>query len=277
MPGLAAQAEALGYESVFVPDHVVMPVEFESRYPGTADGSFPYPPDTPLYDPLIVLAMVARATTTIRLGTAIYILALRHPLVTARNVATLDVLSGGRVILGVGVGWLTEEFEAFGIDPRSRFSRTEEAAEAVRRLWTEPEPSFQGRHFRFAPVHFEPKPLSSPHPPIFFGGDSDPALRRALRFGDGWISGGTSGVDHVAVLVERIAELRLELASRDAAFERRPFDLTVLYPAPSASDLARLVEMGVDRVVVMPWERSRDAPEAVERFRVLADHVDGVE
>src|SRR5512134_3217641 len=105
MPELAAHAEQLGYESVFVPDHLVIPVEFASKYPGTADGDFPYPAGTPLYDPWVVLAMIAQTTTTIRLGTAVYILALRHPIVTARDVVTLDVLSGGRVILGVGVGW----------------------------------------------------------------------------------------------------------------------------------------------------------------------------
>jgi probable F420-dependent oxidoreductase len=276
MPDLAARAERLGYESVFVPDHVVVPVEFTSKYPGTVDGSFPYPPRTPLYDPLIVLATIATATSTIRLGTAVYILALRHPIVTARNVVTLDALSGGRAILGVGVGWLTEEFDALGIDSRTRFSRTEEAAMVLRRLWTESEPSFHGKHFDFDRVHFEPKPLSSPHPPILFGGDSDAALRRALKFGDGWLSGGVAAdAEGIAALVRRIDELRTTLASdgTDGWDPDRPFSLSVLHANPSPRDLARMAEVGVDRVVVMPWERNRDAPEAIERLRSMAGDV----
>src|SRR4051794_35744385 len=230
MAGLAAHAEGLGYESVFVPDHVVIPVEFASRYPGTADGGFPYGNAVPLYDPWTLLATIGAATTTIRLGTAIYVLALRHPLVTARHVVTLEALVGGRVVLGVGVGWLTEEFAALGIDSRTLFSRTEEAAIALRRLWTEPEPTFAGEHFAFERVHFEPKPVSQPHPPILFGGDSDGALRRALRSGDGWMSGGVAGdMDDVAALVARLAAARHHLAHdfEPELDPDRPFGLTV--------------------------------------------------
>lgn len=269
MPALAARAEALGYESVFVPDHVVIPVDFASRYPGTDDGSFPYGAAVPLYDPWSVLTAIGTATTTIGLGTAIYLLALRHPIATARHAVTLEALVGGRLILGVGVGWLAEEFTALGIDPRSRFSRAEEAAVALRSLWTEPEASFSGRHFRFDPVHCAPAPRSSPHPPILFGGDSDAALRRALRFGDGWMSGGVAGdVAGVATLLERLDAARAELARAGAGgFDPdRPFSVTVLHPAPTASDVARMAELGVDRVVVMPWHANRDAPQAIARF-----------
>jgi probable F420-dependent oxidoreductase len=273
MPDLAAHAETLGYESVFVPDHVVLPVSFASKYPGTPDGSFPYPGDIALYDPWIVLATIARATSTIRLGTAVYLLALRHPIVTARHVVTLDALSGGRVVVGVGVGWLTEEYEALGLDPRTRFSRTEEAAVAVRRLWTEPAVAFTGRHFTFGPVHLEPRPPVPP--PLLFGGDSDGARRRAVRFGDGWMSGGVSDVDDIADLVAGVRARRAALcASGDAHLGLdEPFDLTILHPNPSAADLAALAALGVSRVVVMPWTRNRDAPEAIERFRALAADV----
>lgn len=269
MPGLAARAEALGYESVFVPDHVVIPVDFASKYPGTDDGGFPYGAAVPLYDPWTVLTTIGVATSTIRLGTAVYLLGLRHPIVTARHAVTLETLVGPRLVLGVGAGWLTEEFAALGIDPRSRFSRAEEAAVALRRLWTEPEPSFHGRHFDFGPVHLVPKPASTPHPPILFGGDSDGALRRALRVGDGWMSGGVAAdVDGVAALLDRLAATRAALhAEGDPAVDpERPFAVTVLHPAPRAADVARMAALGVDRVVVMPWERTRDAPEAIERF-----------
>jgi probable F420-dependent oxidoreductase len=270
MPELAREAEVLGYESVFVPDHVVFPVQSVSKYPGTKDGNFPHPRNTPLYDPWVVLTTIASATRTIRLGTAVYVLPLRHPIVAARDITTVDVVSGGRVLVGIGLGWLTEEFDVLGIDPRRRFSRAEEAAVILRKLWTEAEPSFSGKNFAFDRVHFEPKPLSRPHPPLLFGGDSEAALIRALRFGDGWLSGGVAtNVGEVARLVGRLRELRSELG--DAIHRDQPFTISVLYPCPSADDLAAMEKLGVDRVVVMPWERNRDAPIAIERFMAHAN------
>jgi probable F420-dependent oxidoreductase len=280
MPALAAHAERLGYESVFVPDHVVIPVAFTSRYPGTEDGGFPYGAATPLYDPWVVMTAIAGATATIRIGTAIYLVALRHPIVTARHAVTFEALAGPRLLLGVGVGWLAEEFAALGIDPRTRFSRAEEAVAALRVLWTEPEPSFRGEHFAFDRVHLEPKPRSAPHPPVLFGGDSDAALRRALRCGDGWMSGGVAAdAEAVATLVARLRRARDEVAADPPAGydPDRPFGITVLHPNPGAADLARLADLGVERVVVMPWARTRDAPEAIERFRALAAGVVAVD
>jgi probable F420-dependent oxidoreductase len=265
MPELAARAEALGYESVFVPDHLAFPVHFGSKYPGTGDGSFPDPLETPLYDPWIVLAQIARATTALRLGTAVYLLALRHPIAAARAVSSLDALSGGRVILGIGVGWLAEEFSALGIDPRTRFSRTEECVRALRALWTEKQPEFHGRHFDFGPLWFEPKPLCSPHPPILFGGDSDKALQRAVRLGDGWLSGGVHGnTDWIAERMARIGEWRAGSGATG------PFSVSILDPHPDERALARMAELGVERVVVMPWASNREAPRAIETFAATA-------
>ena len=181
MPGIAARAEAAGYGAVFVPDHVVFPVQVDSPYPYSPDGSFPFALDTPLYDPWVVLGTIAAATSTIKLGTGVYVLPLRHPFVTARAVTSVDVLSGGRAVLGVGAGWLAEEFTALGLDPRRRFSRLEECVDVLRALWTEEQPSYHGRHFDFEAVHFAPRPASTPHPPILLGGDSDHALARAAR------------------------------------------------------------------------------------------------
>lgn len=258
MPEVAARAEAAGYESVFVPDHVVFPVERTSAYPYTPDGGFPFPLDTPLHDPWLVLMSVARATSTIKLGTAVYVLPLRHPFVTARAVTTLDVLSGGRAVLGVGAGWLQDEFTAFGLDPRTRFSRTEEAIEVLRTLWTEREASYHGRHFDFDAVYFEPKPASRPHPPILLGGESAGAMARAVRVADGWISAGS-----VERVEEHLRTLERVRAEQGAA---RPFEVTVLHPRPSADDLLRLDGLGVDRVVVMPWRRGREAVEGLEAY-----------
>lgn len=280
LPALAEQAETLGYESVFVPDHVVVPVSFSSKYPGTPDGSFPYPINTPLYDPWTVLAAIGCATSRIRLGTAVYILALRHPIVTARHAVTLEQLVGPRLLLGIGVGWLVEEFTALGLEARSRFSRTEECATALRRLWTGEQPSFHGRHFSFDAVHLEPKPRSRPHPPLLFGGDSDAAMRRALRFGDGWMSGGVAAdAEGVGRLLDRLAAMRARLAEdADPQYDpARPFSLTVLHPAPTERDLERVGELGVERVVVMPWARNADAPAAIERFMAMARGVVPVE
>jgi probable F420-dependent oxidoreductase len=265
MAELAARAEQLGYESVFVPDHLALPVRLASAYPGTSDGSFPYPRDTPLYDPWLVLMQIARATSSIKLGTAIYLLALRHPIAAARAITTLDVLSGGRALLGIGVGWCAEEFRALGIDPRTRGARTDEAIEALRRLWTEPEPEFHGKHFDFDAIYFTPRPASAPHPPILVGGDSAPALRRAARLGDGWMSGGVAeNVDEIAQRMQQLRALRAEYGST------RPFSITVLDASPDAAALARMAELGVDRVVVMPWASNRDAPAAIEAFAGLA-------
>ena len=265
MPEVATRAEAAGYGAVFVPDHVVFPARVDSAYPYSPDGSFPFPLDTPLYDPWVVLTTIAAATTTIKLGTAVYVLPLRHPFVTARAVTSLDVLSGGRVVLGVGAGWLTEEFTALGLDPKRRFSRTEECIEVLRALWTETTPSYHGRHFDFDAVHFAPRPATDPHPPILLGGDSDRALERAARFGDGWISGGTA--NDVAAIEATVTKLR---ALRARAAATTPFDITVLLPRPTVDDLARLEALGVDRVVIMPWNRGRDAIPALEAFAETA-------
>jgi probable F420-dependent oxidoreductase len=261
MPEVAAHAEAAGYGSVFVPDPDIFPAQVQSPYPYSPDGSFPFPLDTPLHDPWVVLTSIAAATSTIQLGTAVYVLALRHPFVTARSITSLDVLSGGRVLLGVGAGWLAEEFTAMGLDPRRRFSRVEECIEILRALWTAPPVSHDGLHFQFDAVHFAPRPARVPHPPILLGGDSDAALARAARIADGWMSGGvTSDVGEIERRVGKLRVLREELAPGT------PIDVTVLFPRPTADDLARLEAAGVDRVVVIPWDRGRDAIPALQAY-----------
>jgi alkanesulfonate monooxygenase SsuD/methylene tetrahydromethanopterin reductase-like flavin-dependent oxidoreductase (luciferase family) len=169
------------------------------------------------------------------------------------------------VLLGVGAGWLAEEFTALGLDPRRRFSRMEECIEVLRALWTEPEPSYHGRHFDFGPVHFAPSPVSIPHPAIILGGDSDHALARAARSGDGWMSGGVAS--DVAEIEERVTKVR---ALREEHGAAGPFEITILFPRPTVDDLARLEGMGVDRVVVLPWNRGREAITALEAFAETA-------
>jgi len=261
MPEIARRAEDAGYGSVFVPDHVIFPARVESPYPYSPDGSFPFPLDTPLHDAWLVLTSIAAATTTLQVGTAVYVVGLRHPFVTARAVTSLDVLSGGRVLLGVGAGWLAEEFTVMGLDPRRRFSRLEECIEILRKLWTESPVAHHGHHFEFDAVHFAPRPVREPHPPILLGGDSDAALARAARIADGWMSGGVS--TDVAEIEARVDKLR---ALREEHAPGTRIDVTVLFPRPTADDLGRLEAAGVDRVVVIPWDRGRDAIPALETF-----------
>jgi probable F420-dependent oxidoreductase len=262
MTEVAQRAEALGFESVWIPEHLVFPVRLTTPYPYSADGEPPFTPDTPILDPLLLLTHIAAGTTRIRLGTNIFVLPLRHPIVTARIAMTLDVLSGGRLSLGVGAGWLEEEFRAVGVDFATRGSRLRECVLALRALWTEPEPEFHGRFFDFGPLKFEPKPVQKPHPPIIFGGESAPALRRAAAFGDGWY-----GVAHDAESArKRVEELRALRARTGRASE--PFEITVGHGGgPLGADvLRRYADAGVDRVSVLPWTRGREAVEKLEQL-----------
>jgi len=265
MVSVAVRAEALGFESVWLPEHLVFPIRIESRYPYAADGIAPITPKTPLLDPFVVLAQVAARTTRIRVGTNIYLLPLRHPLETARTAVTLDLLSGGRLSLGVGAGWLQEEFEAVGIDFHSRAGRLREGVRVLRALWTEDEPQFHGRYFSFGPVKFEPKPVQKPHPPILFGGESSAALKRAAVLGDGWY-----GVRHTpATAAQQVTTLRARLAT--AGRSTVPFEITVSCDVPlTREDVGRYADVGVHRLVVLPWQRGREAEEQLTR---LADAV----
>jgi probable F420-dependent oxidoreductase len=261
MADVAVRAESLGFESVWVAEHLVFPSTIQSRYPYAAEGVPPINPATPLLDPLLVLMQVAARTQRIRLGTNVYILPLRHPIAVARMVTTLDVLSGGRVSFGVGLGWLAEEFDAVGIDFASRAARGREAIRALRALWTEEEPSFHGRTVQFGPVRFEPKPAQRPHPPILVGGESGAALKRAAELGDGWY-----GVGHTPeTAAGQVARLREHLAAAGRAGV--PFDYTLSHKGElSRDDLKRYAEIGVTRVVSLPWRRAREADEALGRL-----------
>lgn len=255
MATVACRAEELGFESVWLPEHLVFPTVIHSRYP-YAD-ALPINPATPLLDPLVLLAQVAAVTSRIRLGTNIYILPLRHPLTTARMGVTLDIVSQGRFTFGVGAGWLREEFDAVGVDFDSRGARLRECVRVLKGLWTESEPYFDGKFYSFGPVKFEPKPVQKPHPPIVFGGETPAALRRAAALGDGWY-----GVNHSPQSAAlRVSELRQLLAG--AGRSTVPFEMTVScgYPAVTADVVRAYEEAGIDRIVVLPWQRGREAEE----------------
>ena len=170
----AVRAEQLGYDSVFVSDHVVVPNAYVDRF------------GAGIYDPLITLSVLAGATSRVLLGTTVLIVPYRNPVLTAKMVASLDALSGGRVVLGIGAGWVPEESAALGVAFAERGAMTDEYLAAMRELWTSSTPSFSGKYTQFSDIRCEPKPIQKPHPPIWVGGHSPAALRRAAAIGSAW-------------------------------------------------------------------------------------------
>ena len=181
--GIAQRVEGLGFESLWIPEHPVIPVGFQTEVPG--GGTLPEHYNR-WADPFIALTMAAAATTTLKLATGICLFPEREPLITAKVIATLDLYSGGRTIIGVGAGWLREETEVMGTNFRLRWRRLRETTEALRICWTEKEPSYQGEMVQFPPVFCDPKPVQKAGPPIFLGGHVPKALERVARTYDGW-------------------------------------------------------------------------------------------
>jgi probable F420-dependent oxidoreductase len=253
MPDLAAYAEQAGCDSVWIPEHLIWPAQFAPSYPYSDSGRPPVPDDMPTYDPWVVLGAVAARTRTIRLGTSVYILPLRDPFVTARAVGSLDVVSGGRAILGAGIGWLAEEFEIVSLDFATRAARAEEVVTILRQLWSQPEVSFAGRFYSFPAVRFEPKPPQGGALPIQFGGESNAALARAARLGAGWI-GFRHDPQTAGEFVRRLDQLREDHGSTASAFE-----VTVGAPWDLDEAMAEAYQRaGVDRLVLRPWRRGED-------------------
>ncbi len=247
-PTIAAKADELGYESCWQPEHLVFPQTIPPTYPYSSDGVPPVNPKSQLYDPWVTLSFVGAATEKLVLGTSVYILPLRNPFVTARAVGTLDLLTNGRALLGCGVGWLQEEFQAVGESWDDRGGRTNEIVEIIKKLWTEETIEYHGKYYDFGPVHFEPKPVRKPHPPIEFGGTTDVALRRAARIGDGWI-----GVRHPEEELKEIIR-KLREGRKAAGRESEHFEITVgTAGRPSVDEINRLTELGVTRVNAVPW------------------------
>lgn len=183
----AELAERLGFDSLLVTDHIVLPVEYASPYPYDASGRMRVGPDADYYEPLSLIGFLAGRTRRIKLGTSVLIAAYRNPVVTARYLACLDRLSGGRLVIGLGAGWMAEEFAAVNAAPfAERGAVTDEVIEVYRTIWRDQPASFEGRYFRFPPVGANPKPVQPGGIPIYIGGESRPAIRRAARLGDGW-------------------------------------------------------------------------------------------
>jgi probable F420-dependent oxidoreductase len=182
----ATKAEALGFDSVWMTDHIALPVDVQTRYPYRSDGKFFWPPETPYLDTILTLTWAAAATERINVGTSVLIASWHHPVNTAKALATLDVLNGGRTIVGIGTGWMREQFEILGAPFETRGARTTEYIALLKHLWTEDLIDFQGEHFQFGGFKFYPKPVRKPSIPIWCGGKSEGVLRRVAAVGDGW-------------------------------------------------------------------------------------------
>jgi len=251
---LVQGAERQGFESLWAVDHAALPVDMRSVYPYTPDGRLPLPPTTDLADPLLALGYASALTRRIRLATGVLLVAQRHPAHVAKSLATLDRMSGGRAILGVGVGWLREEFELMGLSFRERARRTEECVRAVRSLWAEEPSEFEGEYFRWAPVHAHPRPGGGI--PIVFGGGVEASARRAARLGDGFFP--VQG--EFAELRKLIAALREECEVIGRSADEIEISTVPISLEPEAIRAYR--ELGVRRLVV--------APPAFERESLLA-------
>jgi probable F420-dependent oxidoreductase len=261
--GFAKALEDMGFASLWLPDHVVVFEEYAPNYGYSENGLPPYGPRQGWFDPLFGLAAMAATTSRIRLGTNCLILPERNPVVLAKEVAALDHLSGGRIDLGVGLGWSPEEFAAVGVPYENRGARCDDYISAMTCLWTDEVATYDGEFVSFTGAVQLPKPVQSPRPPVIIGGQSPAALRRAATLGDGWSSWMLPPDEIEDTLAGLDAEC--EKAGRDPGSLRRIH--TIFYPG--AEDFGQFLERcqknGVDEVVVVPWVPDRDP------FEVLAE------
>ena len=266
---LAQRADDLGYDHIWVSDHIILPREVSSFYPYAADGVATFVPDQPYYEPLAALNFLAGCTQRVKLGTHVLILPYRNPVLTAKMLSTLDVLSGGRVILGAGVGWMEEEFEAMGLDTYARRGAvTDEYIELYKELWTKDEPSFDGEFYQISGSGFSPKPVQKPHPPIWIGGHTGPAIRRAAKYGDGWMPIGLRPPailepEELSGLIARLRRLTVQ-AGREADAVDLTFSTDVRFdnsaggsrpwmngrPEQIAADLRQYMDLGVSNFII---------------------------
>ena len=259
---LAQAAEEAGFESVWTVDHVVIPAEYRSRYPYNPSGRLG-PDDTNFPDPLIWLTYIAAATSTLRLGTAILILPERNPVVVAKELATLDYLSDGRVILGVGVGWLREEYEALGVPWEGRGRRGEESIGAMRALWSEDRASYTGSTTQFTDCYLRPQPVNGTIP-IHIGGHSDIAARRAGRIGDGFFPFGVTR-DEAPALLDVMRQSARE-AGRDPSSLEVTMDSFVTNGEDALAEVKTLEALGASRVLIPAGMFGSDPAPALQRY-----------
>src|SRR6476660_3709321 len=262
---VASAAERAGFATLWVGEHVVMVDESTSRYPYADDGRIAVPADADWLDPLIALSFAAAATTTIDIATGVLLLPEHNPVIVAKQAASLDRLSGGRLTLGVGVGWSREEFDALGVPFERRAARSAEYVAAMRTLWRDDVASFDGEFVRFDSVRVNPKPVTDSRVPIVLGGNSDAALRRVVAWGDGWYGFNLDGVREAAERIDFLQRLCGE-SGRDLTEVR----LAVALRDLKVDDIRPLADHGVDELVVVDGPPA-DADAAADWVSALAD------
>jgi probable F420-dependent oxidoreductase len=254
---LAAMAEERGFESFFVTDHTHIPVSRDTAYPAGGDLPDEY---ARIHDPFVALATAAAATERILVGTAICLLVERDPIATAKAVASVDRLSGGRFLFGVGAGWNLEEMQNHGTDPERRFGILRERVEACIEIWTSEEASYHGEYVDFDPIWAWPKPLQQPRPPILVGGNGPTVHKRVLAYGDAWFPNRVPPDDAMIARIEELQRLGAEAG-------RGPIPVTIQIPPRDPDVLRRYEEAGVTRAVHML--RAEDAVDAGSAERKL--------
>jgi len=257
---LAREAEARGFESLWFPEHTHIPVERKSPWPGGPELPKMY---YDVYEPFVALAAAAAATTRIKLATGICLVVQRDPLQTAKSVATLDRVSNGRFLFGIGAGWNAEEMANHGTAFKTRFALMRERVLAMKELWTESKPEFHGKFVEFAPVMTWPKPVQKPHPPIHVGGGYPKAVERAIDYGDGWLP--IFGRDEI---LERIPEVRERV--RAAGRDPEKFEISIFAAPPQPDVLARARNTGVTRCVFgLPPAKKEELLPLLDRYAEL--------
>ena len=252
---LGTAVEERGFHSLWAPEHVVLFDQYASKYPYSDDGRLGGAPDAGPLEPFVALSFLASATKRIRLGTGVLLVPQRNPVYTAKSVSSLDWLSGGRIELGVGVGWLREEFAALGVPWERRGDRTRSYLGVMRSLWRDDVSQYRDEFYQLAPCRQFPKPVQKPNPPVLFGGESDAALARVAEVGDGWY--GFNLTPKTAS--ERIAQLGQRLARVGRKRSNVRIYATPSWREPLGADtVARFAEAGVEQVIVSIAARSLD-------------------
>jgi probable F420-dependent oxidoreductase len=266
---LAKRAEELGFASFWVPEHPIIPIKTSSPYPASRDGIIPDAYGR-ILDPFVALARASAVTKKLQLGTGICLIPERNPLLLAKEVATLDKLSGGRFLFGIGAGWLKEETEIMGGNFERRWGQTKDAIMAMKELWTKDEAAYQGKFYNFPAVRSFPKPTQKPHPPIFMGGSSQHVFKRVVEWGDGWMP--------VLSPVEEIHRGRAILNDLATKVGRDPKSIQVLAFGQAGKfrtrdEIKALEKAGTDHVTI--WLTKSETKEAVLELEQLAREVLG--
>ena len=269
MHALGAAVEERGFFSLWAPEHVVLFDQYASKYPYSEDGRIGGGPEMGPLEPFVALSFLASATKRIRLGTGVLLVPQRNPVYTAKSIASLDWLSGGRVDVGVGVGWLREEFDALGVPWARRGERTRSYLGVMRALWCDDVSAYRDEFYTLAPCRQFPKPVQKPHPPVLFGGESDAALARVAEVGDGWYgfnltpANAKARIEALAARLSRAGRKRSELRIYATPSWREPLD---------ASTLERFAGAGVDQLIVSVAARSQeDLLRKLDRAAPLVD------